>query len=270
MDKNEIYLSIKAFADEYYNQKSNYEFIVSQETQQSEIDRLKKGIRHEQFFIIVDLLNFKIIDHGGLEEFGFDSKAFSLKTYFQMIPSKGITSLLKLLGEQTFLKAKSNLMSFLKPSFIVQIPIKFMHEEVCFLTKRTISPWQMTRCGKITAYLAEFTIIKTYDFEPLNPRIKGLSEEYSNIILREFNKNFNQLKPADNPFSPREILILKEYIGGAKSSKDLAESLGLKINTVNSYNKSILEKAKQFFGENLPLNTAFDVAKFMSKQGLLK
>ncbi|WP_026997261.1 LuxR C-terminal-related transcriptional regulator [Flectobacillus major] len=271
MDTNAVYLSVKAFADEHYNKKSDYEFIVSQETQQTEIHRLKKGIRQEQFFIIIDLLNFKIIDHGGLEEFGFDSKTFSLKTYFQMIPSKGITSLLQLLGEQTFLKAKSHLMAFLKPSFIVQIPMKFKHEEdVHFLVKRTISPWQITKCGKITAYVAEFTVIKTYDFEPLNPRIKDLPEEYSNLILREFNRNFNQLKPADNPFSPRELLILKEYVNGARSSKDLAESQGLKINTINSYNKNILEKAKQLFGEDLPLYTALDVAKFMSKQGLLK
>ena len=271
---NSLYSSVKTFADEYFKNKEDYEFVVSKETQLNEIQLLKKGIRQEQFFIIIDLLNFKIIDHGGIEEFGYDSRNFSMNTYFQLIPSKGITSLLQLLGEQTFLKAQSDIMSFLKPSFIVQIPMKLnlLDRNSYSLVKRTISPWQMTKCGKITAYLAEFTVIKDYDFEPLDPRIKDLPTEYSDLIIQEFNKKFNQLKPIDNPFSPKELLILKEYAHGVRTTKELMVSLKpkLSMHTINSYNKSILDKAKQLFGENLPLATAQDVAKFMSKQGLLK
>ena len=265
------FLRIKAFSEEVYQNSEAYEFLILQDIQSKEIFKLHNGLREEQFFMVVDLLNLKIIEHGGLEEFGHDGRNFTLKSYFEMIPANGVMSLLTALGKQTFLLSKFDLLGFLKPSYIVQVPMKVKkNDDTLYLVKRSISPWQITKCGKITAYLSHFTVIKTYDFEELNPRIIGIPDDYQTTVMNAFNLNFKQLKNNENLFSPKELLVLETYLDDSKNSKDVALLLKIKIQTLNGYNKSIMQKAKRMFSEDLPVKSARDVAKYLKNNGLFK
>jgi hypothetical protein len=262
---------IKTFSRTAYANKGSFEFLISEEMHKMEIKKLQDGIREEQFFVIIDLIDLKIIEMGGIEELGFDKHNFTLKNYIEMIPSNGITKLLTTLGKQTFLLSKSNLLGFLKPTYIVQIPMKVKRDDdKIYLVKRAISPWQITRCGRITAYLSHFTVIKDYNYEELNPRIVGIPDEYYTIVMQAFNLDFKQLRSNENLFSPQELTVLELYLDNTNTSNDIATALNIKLLTLNSYNKSIIQKAKKMFSEDLPIKTARDVAIYLQKNGLFR
>ena len=101
--KQREYKKIQEFARNYYIDPSTYIFKISEEQQQNELHKLKLGLREEQFFVVVDLLNFTIIDFGGVESLGFDPKTFTLKNYFDMVDPQGVMPMLTALGKQTFL-----------------------------------------------------------------------------------------------------------------------------------------------------------------------
>lgn len=262
---------IKSFSTEFFKNPEDYQFLVKPETQETEIQKLKIGLREEQFFIVIDLLNTKILAHGGLDAFGHEQDSFSLKDYFSLMPESGITSLLTVLGKQTFALSEVSLIDFLKPTFIAQVPLKlYSKSEKLFLVKRGISPWQITACGKITAYLSHFTLIKEYNYEEISPRIIGIPQKTLEQVMKTFNFSFIQQKARENPFSPKEILLLKQYLDDDKSVSDILKNLSIKLNTLHGYNKSILTKTKKLFGERIPVKTARDAASYIKKQGLLE
>lgn len=271
MNKKNTYSQIKDFARELYQNQENYRFLISEEMQQEELHRLKSGLREEQFFVVIDLLKFSIIDVGGVEALGYNERQFTLQRYFEMIPSQGVQSLMTTLGKQTFLHRGEELIGFLKPSYIVQLPIKvYQGNEKIYLVKRVISPWQITKCGKITAYLSHFTIIKEYNYEGLEPRLSGIPEHLQQMLLSKFNTDFNQLNSSENKFSPKQLIALELYLDETKSTKEIALLLKIGYTTLKDYNKEILKRAREMFGDDIPVRTAKDVALYLKSNGLLR
>jgi hypothetical protein len=270
--ENSILSTIADFCKKAYKDKDKFQYVVDAKSQEQEILRLKNGLREEDFFIIIDLLNMKIIDLGGWDELGYDERYFSLKNYFEISPSNGLLTLLYSLGKQLFLNTTTNLIGFLKPSYIINTPIKIKkNDDTLYLVKRTISPWQLTTTGIITAYLSYFTIIKdSYDHEGLEPRLIGIPEEIKEKVMKEFMTAINQLKASENKFSPKLTQILELYSDSAKSSQEIADELKITYQTLKKYNKAIIIKAKQMFGDNLPIKTAKDVALYLKKHGLFE
>ena len=265
------YKSVKQYTLNEFSENKIEKLIISEKQQKDEIEKLKIGLRHEQFFFIVNVENFSIVTAHGMEEIGFHSDTFNMVQYAQLLPSHGILQMLTLYWKKIFefnIQEKS-LLSFLKPKYIVQIPFKNAKGEI-MLVKRTISPFQFTESRRLTQYLSEFTIIKkSFDSEGPEPR-------FADIPI-EFNGNFNLIMNQSfewetSPFSPKEMTILTVYAHdeGKSSLKDLADKCDLKPSTLQFYNKEILMHTKEFLGEIYKFQTAKEVAIFFKKCGVLK
>lgn len=261
---------MKAFAKELFPNPEEIETFVPKSVHEQEINRINQGIRAEQFFFITDMLDFEIKFTTGLETIGYHSESFDLKQYFNIIESDGILPLMTLLGRETFKMASLKIISFLKPKYIVLLPIKDNNGQV-LLTKRVISPWQFTPEGKITAFLSEYTIIGQYRGEGLNPRFLDVIPEAKAEFDRIVSMMLASQPHFKNPFSPKETLLLKYY----NENKDnppqtTADENNITIQTLYDYNKKILSKAKKFFGENIAFTSAKMVAKHLKDNGFLK
>lgn len=233
---------------------------------------MKQGLRPEQFFMIVDFVNLKIVAAAGLEEIGYDSSHFTFRQYLSIFPSQGMLQLITLVGKQAFALSHQSVLSFMRPSYLAHIPLTCADGRV-MLAKRMASPWQYTNTGKMTSYVVEYTIIKPYENEPMNPRFLNLDPaievEFNNVSARLF-----ATMPAKaNLFSPKEIVLMKLYVAEEHqrlSAKQLASLAGVAHNTINTHNKTIMLKAKTMFGDDISAKTARDVAVFLKKSGLLK
>lgn len=247
-------------------------YLVTGKVQNAEIERLQSGLRHEVFYFIIDLVNGCIKKSGGLENLKINPQNFTLKSYFEMMPKSGISNLLTLLGKQTFLLSNIEYIGFLKPTYIVQLPLKvYADSDKLYLVKREISPFQITEDGQIAEYLSYFTIIKEYNHEELNPRFIGIPSELQKQVEKFFAVGFSQLPPQENKFAPKELILLEMYLRDPEiSNKELSIRANITVSTLHSYNKQIIQKARQMFGDDLPVRTAKDVAFYLQKNGLYR
>jgi hypothetical protein len=267
----EEYKNAKEFAKKKFPEENSEKLMIPERQIEEEIEKLKSGLRHEQFFMIVNVENFSIIEAYGLEEIGFRSETFDMLQYAQLLPSHGILQILTLYWKKIFEFSveEKKMLSFLKPKYIVQIPFKNAQGEV-MLVKRTISTFQFTESGRLTHYLSEFTIIKkTFDSETPDPRFTDVPIELKDTIDTILNRSFVW---ESSPYSPKELIILGVYANddGKTSLNELAQKCELKPSTLQFYNKEILIHTKDFLGEIYKFNTAKEVAIFWKKCGVLK
>ncbi len=264
---------LKAFVHELFPKPDSLTFVVPEAVQQQESRTMRQGLRSEQFFMVVDFVNLKITEAAGLEEIGYDSARFTtFRQYLSIFPSQGMLQLITLVGKQAFALSHQSVLSFMKPNYVAQVPITCADGSV-MLAKRMASPWQYTDTGKMTSYVVEYTVMKPYENEPMNPRFLNLDP----AIETEFNnvsaKLFANMPARANLFSPKEIVLMKLYVAEEHqglSAKQLAVLAGVAHNTINTHNKTIMQKAKTMFGESILAKTARDVAVFLKKSGLLK
>ncbi len=268
---NQEFHQLKLFVNELFPDPEKLNYMVSPDLQQKELYVLRTGRRTEQLFFIVDFVNLKIIEASGLEEIGYLSDRFTFKQYLGTIPAGGFLQLITLLGKQTFILSSQSHLEFLNPKFVAHIPMTTGAGKV-MLTKRTISPWQFTDTGKISAYLSEFTLLKPYENEPMNPRfiniMPKIETKFNNLVARLFAN----LPASTNLFSPKEMLIIKLYVepnGHKLTIMQVADLAHVTVNTIQTHNKNIIAKAKSMFGENFPAKTAYEVALFLKNCGLL-
>ncbi|WP_461053040.1 hypothetical protein [Spirosoma arcticum] len=263
---------LKTFVHELFPKPESLMFVVPESVQQRELRTMQQGLRAEQFFMIVDFVNLKITEAAGLEEIGYNSAQFTFRQYLSIFPSHGMLQLITLVGKQAFALSHQSVLSFMKPNYVSQVPLTCADGQV-MLAKRMASPWQYTDTGKMTSYVVEYTVMKPYENEPMNPRFlnQGPTTE------TEFNdanaRSFANMPAKANLFAPKEIVLMKLYIAEEHqglSAKQLAGLAGVAHNTINTYNKAILSKAKTMFGEDILAKTARDVAVFLKKSGLLK
>jgi hypothetical protein len=266
----EQFKNVKQNTEEIFFEAGLDELMVSGKQQLDEIEKLKTGLRYEQFFFVVNVEDFSVQFANGLEEIGFDSNTFTMMQYAQLIPSPGLLQILSILWMNIFefnIKEK-RLLSFLTPKYIVQIPLKNSKGEI-MLVKRTISAFQFTKSGKLIQYLSEFTIIKkTFDSESPEPRFTDMPAHIEEKFSEIMNKTFVWKA---SPFSPKEMQILNVYAkdDGAKSVAELADEAGVTPATLKYYNKEILARTKDFLGEIFKFNSAKEIAIFLKKCGVL-
>jgi len=262
---------LKLFVRELFPAPDSLVFTVPETVHEQELQIMRQSLRTEQFFIVVDFVNLTIVNAAGLEEIGYDSTRFTFRQYLSTFPSQGMLQLITMVGKQAFALSQQSVASFMKPNYISHIPITAADGQV-MLAKRTLSPWQFTSTGKLTSYVAEFTILKPYENEPMNPRIVNADP----TLIRAFNaitaKSFANLPAKANLFAPKEIDIMRLYVDEKNeelTARELAGLAGVAHNTLNTYNKLIIGKAKAMFGDDLPVRTAKEVAVFLQKSGLL-
>lgn len=262
---------LQAFVQELFPDPTQLARVVPPKLQQAELNTLQAGRRAEQFYFTVDLPTLTLSNATGLEEIGYDSSRFTFRKYLSCIPSQGMLQLVTLLGKQSFLMSDKSVLTFMNPKFVASIPITIADGRI-MLVKRTISPWQFTEQGQLVGYLSEFTVLKPYDNEPMAPRFVNMPPE----LEAEFNtmvaRVFANLPAKTNPFSPKEIGLLKLYVETnerALSIQELATLAGISVHTVHTHNRNILAKAKTMFGSGLSAKTAREVAFFLKKSGML-
>ena len=262
---------LKSFVATIYPATEPLTQMVSPEAQQRELQQLREGLRTEQFYMVVDFPTLTIQQVQGIEELGYQSDRFTFRQYLNCIPNGGMLQLVTLLGKQSFRFSERASVMFMYPKLVAQVPITAADGRV-MLTKRTISPWQHTETGKMTAYLSEFTILKPYENEPMNPRFINLPKSIEVDFIGELSRIFAGLPIRDNPLSPKEIRILKQYADPANdacSAAEMAALAGVTVHTLHRHNKNILQKAKTMFSEDIAAKTAREVAYFLKKCGFL-
>lgn len=111
----------------------------------------------------------------------------------------------------------------------------------------------------VSGYLSKDTSI-TNIFKALDTIRKGYkytNEEIDKVLL-ESATELNQ-KKEDRPLTPQEKIVLRK-ICEEKSSKQIAEELGISIHTINNHRKSILKKTKS--------TNLVSLSKYAAKNGL--
>ncbi|MBO0933824.1 hypothetical protein [Fibrella aquatilis] len=270
----EEYQGIRQFVQQLFPHSDQLELVVPGDQQVAELERLRLGRRPEQFAIITNLLDLSVEHAIGMSELGYADNTFSFRQYLRCMPNPGVMRNSILLSKELFRIVVDALPAiyFLRPRFMVNLPLRHANGEV-LLVKRILSPWQLTTTGQITAYLSEFHIIKPYEGEPLSPRFYDVPEAVRERFYEAVYRLFASLSAKKNPFTPRELVLLRTYLSLAgpqrPSARQLAKKMGISELMVKEYNKSVLVKAKGLFGDDLPVTTAYDVAMFLLKTGLL-
>jgi hypothetical protein len=263
----EEYEKSKAFSKNLFPDSSNVKFLIDAETQNRELERIRTGLRYENFFSVVNMLDFEIKHLAGFEVLGYNSNQVTLKDYFGMIKNDGIVQLMSLLGRETFNLTEMRAVGFLRPKFITNLPMLHADGRI-MLVKRTLSTWQISSDAKVVEYLSEFTLIGEYHGEPMNPRIEEVPQDLKEKFDQVVNKIFAIQPHFKNPFSPKEMILLRYYSENKNTSaQKAAQDNGIEVSTMHYYNKQMLSKAKNFFGKEFDFTTAKEVATFLNKNG---
>lgn len=266
----EIINKFRKFLDKAYKPMNpNDKVMVDESLQWLEIEKLGAYIRNENFFFITNVLDFSIVYAKNLEVIGMDSKLLNSPQYLNLTGSNGFLEL-SLLYNKILIELcleHPNTLGFLKPQFISQLPITKANGEV-ILIKKTLSPFQYSASGKILSNLAEFTIIKeNYNNEATEPRYFHFPKDLNLDFRKFFHQKFIE---ECSPFSPKEIIIMKAYNQNPDFTlNQLANSLEITIETLKSYNKSIISKAKDYMGPLITLKNAKDVSVFFERCGVI-
>lgn len=267
----EEYRSVKEGTKNKFSELISEKLVVPEFLQKKELEKLSEGLRSEEYFFVVDVKDMKIIYAGGLEEIGFNSETFEMAQYAKLLPSQGILQLLSMFWFKIFefCQNEKELLKFLAPRYIVQIPMKNSKGEI-MLVKRTISPFQFTETRKLTQYLSEFTIIKYgFDNEPPCPRFVDIPQNLNEKLLKFIRDSFTF---DITPYSPKEKQILKIYAEdyGSKSTRELAELAGVTTSTLQFYNKQILANTHEYLGDIYKFDSAKQVSYFIRNCGIFR
>ena len=136
------------------------------------------------------------------------------------------------------------------------------------LVKKISSIFQYDVHNRLTAYLNEFTIVSDYGGEALNPNMYNSYGEKEIVkqeeIMKKVMESFSKMKV----FTVSELQVIRKlaYNPDVTQAK-IASELGLSINTIDTYYKRFLEKARGFFCENF--HTVHEAALRLKKEGLL-
>jgi hypothetical protein len=243
--------------------------MVTKELQTEKLEALDKAIANETFYIVVNLLTREIDYINGVEKWlGYSNQEFTLNRYLNIIhPGQAVLHNIMSLSMYKTLCTGVFRLQFSKQRYITQIGLKHYNGEYISF-KKTTSIFQYDNNNRLLAQLNEFTKIDAYEDQPLKPRITEIDglqkEDFEKIISEETLKVF-----MDNKFfSEKEFAILKQYaISNTINSKELAKVLKVAPTTIDTFNKRILEKARETFTH--PFNSARQVALYLKKEKIL-
>lgn len=242
---------------------------VSKKEQENELASIGKTIGSQRFVFVVDMTTFEITYQEGIQRWlGYSEKEFSLKQYWRLVHPG-----MQKMSHAVFLQMADILCrGHFKLEFMVQrysslTALKHYNGEYVLL-KRTAAVFQYDKANRLKEYLNEFTIIGKYNGEPLTPVFfndNGKPEaERGAIVMRQVIEHFLGMKI----FSVKELQVARmlAYDTGI-TQKSIAEALGRSPNTIDTYCKRFLRKARQFFHhEFISVSAAAD---YLKENGLL-
>lgn len=242
---------------------------VSSKLQDHELASLKRTIGSQRFFFVVDLASFEITQQAGIERWlGYSEKDFSLKQYWKLVhPGLQKTAHIVFVQMIDILCSGKFSLEFMVQRYSSLTALRHRNGEYLLL-KRTASVFQYDKDNRLTEYLNEFTVVGKYGGEPLSPVFftdKGKPEdERGRIVMQQVLENFLGLKIFSvNEFHVARILAYNAGI----TQKKVAEILGKSPNTIDTYCKRFLNKARAYFHHEF--STAPEAAKYLQKNGLL-
>jgi hypothetical protein len=246
-----------------------YETMVSPEDQAERLGVVRKNLSPESFFFVFNLLTCELEAVAGVDmALGYPDREFTVGQYMSSVhPGQSIQfnmiarSMYKVLCKGVFK------LHFIIDSYISLVALRHYNGEY-LVFKKTTSVFQYDRKNRLLAQLNEFTKVDVYEHSPLKPRIQemgGLQKnDFETAVFRMTFQSFAEKKY----FSGRELEVLRAYAGQEDiTTKGLAELLQVEVSTINTYNKRILEKAKEIFTH--PFVEAREVALYLKKERIL-
>ncbi|MEO7045259.1 MAG: hypothetical protein ABI091_08095, partial [Ferruginibacter sp.] len=137
-----------------------------------------------------------------------------------------------------------------------------------YLYKKTTSIFQYDDKSRLLAQLNEFNKIGLYDGRPMGSRFTEMEElqkdEFSQVVFKMVLEHLMEEKY----FSKQEFELMKCYVVDENvTNNEAAIKMGLDIETIKTYNKRILEKARDTF--TYPFKHAKEVAMRLKKEKIL-
>jgi len=243
---------------------------VSKEQQENALSALHDTIGGQRFYFLVDMPTFTIIRCAGIQTWmGHPEKEFSLKQYWNLVhPGNQVAAHTVFLQMANILCTGQFELQFMVQRYSSLTTLKHYNGHYV-LCKRTASVFQYDKENRLTEYLNEFTIIGPYKGEPLSPSFftntGGQETERGKIILDKVKSNF----PGMKFFSDSELRlanILADRTPGITQQK-IAEKLKLSPNTIDTYYKRFLKKARTYF--HIDFTNAQEAATYLREAGLL-
>lgn len=259
---------LKSYVISLFPEKIN-NYVVSQQLQKDEIISLKRTIGSQRFFFVVDMSTFEITHQAGIEQWlGYSEKDFTLKQYWKLVhPGLQKTAHTVFLQMIDILCKGQFKLEFMVQRYSSLTALKHYNGEYLLL-KRTASVFQYDKENRLTEYLNEFTIVGKYGGEPLSPVFftdKGEpEEERGKIVMQQVLQNFLGLKIFSvNEFHVARIIAYNPGI----TQKKIAEILSVSPNTIDTYCKRFLNKARAYFHHEFA--SVSEAAIYLQKNGLL-
>lgn len=243
--------------------------VVKQQQQEKKLEALRENISNESFYFVFNLLTCELENVNGVDKWlGYSENQFTVDQYLNCI-HPGHSVLFNMLAHSMYKILCKGIfqMRFFTQKYISFIPLRHYNGEY-ILFKKTTSVFQYDAQNRLLAQLNEFNKIGIYDGTPMNSRfteMEGLQkDEFEQIVFQMTLKNFMEEKY----FSNKEFELLKCYASNKDmTSKNLAQILDLEIETIKTYNKRILEKARDTF--TYPFTNAKEVALRLKKEKIL-
>ena len=243
--------------------------MVKADQQEAELSSLDGTIGSQRFYFVVDMTSFETTRCQGIQRWlGHNEKEFSLKRYWKLVhPGNQVASHTVFLQMAKILCAGKFELEFMVQRYGNLTALRH-HQGHYLLCKRIASVFQYDAMNRLTEYLNEFTIVGPYKNEPLSPSFftnTGEAEmERGRIILENALANFVGMKL----FSAQELQVarLLAYQPGITQQK-LAEQFNRSTNTIDTYYKRFLTKARNYF--HLNFQNVQEAANYLRESGLL-
>jgi len=251
---------------------SRIRLAVPEEVQQKEISLLKDTLMNgERFFFVINLLNFEMEHAHGIQKWlGYGEKEFSLRQYWDTVvhPSRRQSLLLIVRHMYELLCRGAYPLQFMVQRFATLVPLRHRQGHY-ILTKKTASVFQYDKNNRLISYLDEFTIIShSYHGEPLQPVMynsHGERElEKERAIMNQVMERFVCMKV----FTRSELQTIRCLVYDTNiTQSEIARQMGCTVNTISTYYRRFLAKARDFYGQDFP--SVLDAALYLKREGLI-
>ncbi len=244
--------------------------VVKEAEQFNQLLSLHDKVNDESFHFVFNCVSCQLEHVHNVEKWlGYSDREFTVNQYLNCVhPAQSIQfnmiarCIYKILCKGVFR------LRFSSQRYISLVALKnYQNEYVVF--KKTTSVFQYDNKNRLLAQLNEFTKMENYDGTPLKPRVTEKEElqreDFETLVFDMVLKNFMEKKY----FSENEFQVLQQYaLNTTISSNQLAALLNISSLTVDTYNKRILEKARNTF--SYPFNNAKEVALYLRSERILK
>jgi hypothetical protein len=250
--------------------KNLYIPVIRKEQQQKQLERLNKNIPDESFYFTFNLLNCKLENVKGVEKWlGYSEKEFTVSQYLKCVHCDQ-SVLFNLMAESIYKILCKGIfkLRFATQKYITLVAMR-QYDGEYYVYKKTTSVFQYDRKNRLLEQLNVFDKIGVYDGTALNPRVT----ETEGFQWKDFERKVFQMAlerfMAAKHFSEKEFEVLICYATHEDwKSKDVAKNMKIEADTIKTFNKRILEKARNIFTR--PFNNAREVAMRLKKERILE